>query len=478
MHHNDGLRVMSLVLASLLVSATAPADEPDDDYYLHGELAGSLKHDEPLAVYDADPGHLWNRLFAALYTRTSHLPSKAGGEPIARIEGGDYLDFLGWGNTEYWSSPETAARLNRLLDEFLSADGADQIDDPLKRAVFLRDLWAAHDFLVDQNIRRFGSIETRKRRDVLCDKLAHAIQSLALPKEAVASLPNTYAAAVRSGRFSDRQDFASSNDYLPHGLLTDPEHWVEIDFFKPNLHEDRYERRLTMHARTYRGRSYFRIFYRFPGGRAAFESYLSRLDTEGVDWRQAAQDGFIRYVPDAPQIPPGTETALVQFMMMLDDQLQPTPTGIVESVRHRTYRNTNGAAEPETNTGLGMHVMEYTFKRRLLFNDLEAGGLHREPDDMPIYRVIFQPPDARDWGTDRRKVLFQQCADCHMTPQAKRPGIHSIFSLSHQGGFGAGAQPGISHPLDPNQHDIHARRTARWKLQHETYRRLLEQLER
>jgi hypothetical protein len=170
------------------------------------------------------------------------------------------------------------------------------------------------------------------------------------------------------------------------------------------------------------------------------------------------------------------ELALVQFMMTLDDQLRPTPTRIVESVRHRTYRNVSGASTPETNTGLGMHILEYRLKRRKLFAG-DAGGLHREPDDVPTYRVIFQPTGAGDWGTDGRKVLFQQCADCHMSPAANRLGVHSIPSLVHSGGFDAGAQLGIVHSLEPHQAATHANRVARWKSRHETHRRLLDRVE-
>ena len=50
-------------------------------------------------------------------------------------------------------------------------------------------------------------------------------------------------------------------------------------------------------------------------GDAELTKYLQRLDKVGVDWRQAAQDGFILLKKDAPQIPVGTEVALVQFMM-------------------------------------------------------------------------------------------------------------------------------------------------------------------
>jgi hypothetical protein len=433
-----------------------------------------LKSDRPLPVYNADPDHLWNRAFAALYTRRSRIAHRPGGVPVERIEGGDVIDFLAWGGSDYWSSPETTARLGRLFDDLLSGNNLELIDDPLKRAVFLRDLWAAYDHYSEQNMRRNGSLDTRRRRDVLCRKLARAIESLALTKVEIDELPDTYAAALKSGAFSRAHGGDAQSDYLPHGLLTNPDEWVEIDFYQPDLHEDLADRFITLHSRAYRGRSYFRVFYRFPGGRKQLSAYLKQLDAVGVDWRQAAQNGFMLLKADAPQIPTGTQFALVQFMMTLDDRLHPVPTKIVESVRLRVYMNVTGEGEPETNTGIGMNVSEYTLKRRKLFDELRDGGLVREPDELPAYRVIFNALNAPDWGHDGRTALFQQCADCHTTPKHDRLGVHSVPSIVNMGGFDAGAQQGIAVILSPDKSGVRGLRAARWKSRHETYRRLLE----
>lgn len=339
-------------------------------------------------------------------------------------------------------------------------------------------MWAAFDYLTGKNIKRFGPLETRKRRDLLCRKLSRTIASLALSNAEIAKLPDTYAAAVRSGGFAAQHDFEPDRNYLPTGLLTQPAEWVEIDFFQPDLHEDLADRFVTLHTRAFRGRSYFRIFYRFPEGRKQLAEYLTQLDKTGVDWRQAAQNGFILLKPDAPQIPVGTEVALLQFMITLDKQLRPTPTKIVESIRLRTYPSVDGNDSTETNTGLGMNILEYTMKRRLLFDNLKNGGLEREPDDMPQYRTIFQSDTAPDWGRIGRVVLYQQCANCHMTPQGNRTGVHSMPSIVNMGEFNAGAQQGIVFPLGPKQSDVRGKRAARWKTRHETYRRLLEHLGR
>jgi hypothetical protein len=165
-------------------------------------------------------------------------------------------------------------------------------------------------------------------------------------------------------------------------------------------------------------------------------------------------------------------------MLTLDDQLRPTPTPIVESVRLRSYPSVDGTDAAGTNTGLGMNVLEYTLKRRLLFDNLRSGGLAREDERAPIYRVIFQGDDEPDWGHDRRKVLFHQCVDCHMSPNADRLGVHSVASIVHSGGFDAGAQAGLAFPAPPDAGNFRGQRDATWKSTHETYRRLLEYLDR
>src|SRR5690349_22227578 len=100
-------------LLTVLTSSPAAAaefDEQDPAYYHTGELAGSLRSSDPLPLFDADPQHLWNRLFAAVTIRPSRLPSVRGGPPVARIEGGDRIEFFGWGGTTYWDESENVAR--------------------------------------------------------------------------------------------------------------------------------------------------------------------------------------------------------------------------------------------------------------------------------------------------------------------------------------------------------------------------------
>src|SRR5436190_18964449 len=126
-----GWILLIVFLPAVLSAAEFP--EQDPAYYHEGELRGSLRSAEPLPLYDADPQHLWNRIFAAIAIRQSNLPSKRGGPPIVRIEGGDTIDFLAWPGTMYWDEPETVARIDKLLDQFLKEQGEKLLVDPLKR---------------------------------------------------------------------------------------------------------------------------------------------------------------------------------------------------------------------------------------------------------------------------------------------------------------------------------------------------------
>ena len=80
--------MLAVVCLGVAVGASDDADkgktdtekEADQFYYHDGPLAGSLKRDWPPPIFDADIGHLWNRLFAAFFIRRSALPEEPGGE--------------------------------------------------------------------------------------------------------------------------------------------------------------------------------------------------------------------------------------------------------------------------------------------------------------------------------------------------------------------------------------------------------------
>ena len=478
------LILISWTLLTVLTPSPFPIpateiEEQDPAYYHTGELAGSLRSTEPPPLFDADPQHLWNRLFAAVTIRPSLLPSRRGGPPVARIEGGDRIEFFGWGGTAYWDEPANVAQLEGLLDQFLGQGGEKLSTDPLKRVMLQRDLWTLFDFLMIGHMGRRGDFETRHRRDELCRKLARAIHALALPAETLAKLPNNYALAVQSGLFAATHDFDPKRDYLPPLILSGANEWQELDFYQARRSEDVERRYVFLHMRAFQGRSYFRVFCRFPKGRSQFENYLRELDAKGIDWRASAQHGSIALKPDAPELPAGTEVALLQFLIALDTNLQLVPTSLVESVRLLIFKSTNGMSDPSTNLGNGVNAAKYTLKRRLALADGEMhhGGLHREPDDLPVYRVLFENEAAPDWGSRGRYFkLAADCRACHSG--AGQTGVQLIGSVVNTASIDSGAALGVSHTLPAGAPSPHPARTVKWKAADETYRRLVELLEK
>jgi hypothetical protein len=482
------MRTALILFSWTLLTVLAPSpfsiqaaefEEQDPAYYHTGELAGSLRATDPPPLFDTDPQHLWNRIFAAITIRPSLLPSRRGGPPVARIEGGDRIEFFGWGGTTYWDEPANVAQLEGLLDQFLGQAGEKLSTDPLKRVLLQRDLWTLFDFLMIGHIGRRGDLETRNRRDELCRKLARAIQVLALPSETLAGLPDNYSLAVQSGQFAATHDFDPKRDYLPPRILSGADEWQEMDFYQARRSEDVERRYVFLHMRAFQGRSYFRVFCRFPKGRSQFENYLQELDAKGIDWRASAQHGGIAPKPDAPELPAGTEVALLQFLIALDTNLQPVPTPLVESVRLLVFKNTKGTEDPSTNLGNGVNAAKYTLKRRLALAEggMRHGGLHREPDELPVYRVLFENEAARDWGSRGRYFkLPADCRSCHSG--AGQTGVQLIGSMVNTASIDSGAALGVSHTLPAGAPSPHPARTVKWKTADETYRRLVEMLEK
>lgn len=369
--------------------------------------------------------------------------------------------------------------------------------EPLKRAFLQRDLWAVSDHLARQNIARFGDADLARlraavpdyeiepaelqhddrgaieRRERLCRKLAVIIQRLALTKETIEALPDNYAAAIRSGAFATEHGFDSQRNYLPSGLLTQPGEWVEIDNRGGSQHREKKEGQLTLTSWSIRGRSYYRVFWRFPqGGRRAVEDYLAYLQSEGVDWEKSAKRGYIALKPSVWQIPVGFEAAIVEFMVLLDQRLEPVPTHLVELVHTSVYKNVEGRDDPQTNSGRGVNFGQYVARRRLLFDGLKQGGMERQADDLSAYRTLLTAPG--DWGAfGRQQSVVQSCLHCHMH-ERERVGVHSLNSISCY--VPEHGMPGIVIPTGSGEVSTYSRadRTVRWKVGQEEYLRLVE----
>ena len=371
---------------------------------------------EPSVVlYDSNPSHLWNRLYAALLVRTDRHGQRFGE---------DSLDPMLWLESEHLLSDPSHQNAIRLLDEFLQTHGENLVHDPTKKAMFQRDLWAVFDWSVAQSAAS-NRPHYEKEKQELQLRLAEILRRLALTPEQITALPNTYAQAIASGDFAKEFDPNHvERPFLPPDLLDPHGPWVCI---QPSPESD--TGATPMHLFNYSGRSSFLVFVRLPGGRKATLDYFHTLWTfpepyipgPGPDGDQSPPN------PDLPSFPAGTEVALVRRMTLFDThgELQATP--ITESVQIRVYRAIT--ITPERNFGngnladivknSGQLFYEFKLSRPLLFagkdgglravgrNETELSTFQQQGDDL-----IDDPPE-NPRHRDKPLPELQTCIWCH-----------------------------------------------------------------
>lgn len=365
--------------------------------------------------YDPRAGHIWNRVYRQFFVRTARDGKEYGAEE---------LDPLLWWETKYLISGPSHQQAMSLLDEFLATHAEQLITDPLKRAIFQRDLWAIFDWL------NLGD-DHRSEREELQAKVAQAIQRLALAPEQIKRLPDNYATAVKAKLFAtDYQSDKPTTAFLPPELLRAEGPWVLIGDANGRLSAP-------VHARSspFGGRSTFLVLMRLPGGRDATIGYLQQLRKFPRPWiyntgRSMDVEPIIPN-PDLPQFPEGTQTALVRRLILIDNQGNLAPTNVTESVQIRVYRSIpEGTDIRENEARRTQDVFESRLDRRRLFGG-DAGGLRevlRDEKDFMLFRAHgidwfekFDDPEKSEG------LVLNQCASCHASP-----GIHSVLSYSER----------------------------------------------
>jgi hypothetical protein len=251
-------------------------------------------------VYDPDPNHIWNRVFRQFYRRTAKDRKEYGlGE----------LDPLLWHDTIYLLDGDSHEQAIQVLDEFLATSAENLIDDPLKRAMFQRDLWAVFDWLA------FQSDTYPSQRMALKTRLAQIIRRVALTKEQIVSLPDNYALAVQSSVFPG--EFQADNfraAFLPHDLFKPDSAWV------PMGREGGPIAMAHTEGFPFLGRSVFLVFVRAPGGQKATLDFIHSLNVER-----------------RPVLATGSSVALVRRMLLIDDQDALVLSPLVETVQIRHF---------------------------------------------------------------------------------------------------------------------------------------------
>jgi hypothetical protein len=373
-------------------------------------------------VADPDPQHVGNRLIRHLYTRTDQdgkLVDAEGLEPVFV----QHSKFL----TEGASHRQAVA----LLDEFVKAQADRPITDPLRRALFQRDLWGvfaitagqAERVLVEEPSGKIyhteqvydpgdAKLERIPQRRELQRRLARAIQAVALTPEEIKALPDNLEAAIRSGTYPTKFDPRKpTRPFLPPELVAADGAWVPIANWR---RDDGLA--APQHMAFTKGRSVFLVLIRVPQGRAAAEAFVKAVDAACIKGDKL------------PAVPKDAQTALLRRMVLVDNQGRLHQTRLTEAVEMRVYSGDELLGHP-----LAFHL------RR---DDLvagRAGGLHAVGQEQ-IARFDFQisgplafltrdPLEGeKPYGKPYR--LMETCSGCHRRKSdAKDADILSIVTL-------------------------------------------------
>jgi len=383
----------------------------------------------PQTIYASDPDQIWNRLFHLFYVRHAR---------DGRQYGGDELDPYLWRQTKYLLSGSSHDQALKLLDEFLGQRSEKLVTDPLKRALFQRDLLAVYGWLslpLDEQTQ--GRSELQKR-------VAEIIRRLALSEDQVRELPDNYEDAIRAHVFPTTYDPADpQRPFLPADLFDPKGPWV-------CLGEQQGRPVASDHLEFFDGRSIFLVFFQVPGGRKKTLEYLAKLRDVPKTWGpnpdllpylrdgQADAAGLVPY-PEPPQFPIGTRVALVRQIVLISSSGNPMRTHLTESVQMRVYRAIHFDLG-----GTGTHSQDF-FEFRVSREGLlsgQAGGLRAivpGEKEFAFFRAhgndVFESEGEKPESEEG--IVLLTCSSCH-----EFAGMHSFISYSrHRFGAGIGTPP-------------------------------------
>jgi hypothetical protein len=364
-----------------------------------------------VTIYDSDPAHLWNRLHCALFIRTISSGKRFGQ---------DELDPLLWSESKHLLIGERHKYILLLLDEFLSTSGEKLVKDPLRRAIFQRDLWSVFDWLANPKAEyAYRPDQRTAEQRALEVRLAKVIRRLALSPEEIKHLPDGYAAAVAAKAFPTSHNAAHPEiAFLPADVFKPDGPWVLLG--------EHMKSAAPVHLRKVQGRSAFFVFMNLPGGRVATETYLKQLAVFPNRLTRDANNSAI-FDPHLPQFPVGTQLALVREMFVIDDKGKIEPTRLIESIQVRVYREIPKIDPARADSQQGVQDFhEFRFTRNDLFAG-KNGGLHAvTPEEPELVLLSPMPQDEFEQNPSdpRPPAILRTCIGCHSLP-----GVHSMQSL-------------------------------------------------
>jgi hypothetical protein len=363
----------ALVIGLLLIWAI-PGNAQRDSSAATGASVTDCAHFLP---YSTDPNHLWNRVHQQLVDRRD----KSG-----TLWGCDEVDPLLWPQTKGILAHHAYTETIRLLDEFISRHGERLIHDPLRRALFQRDLWAVFDWVAEPNAQRYQS----ERRE-LEKRLARIIEAVALTPTEIQHLPDNYEPLL------DAPDPVLASDGFE--LPSNNPGWVLIgrDDGTPSapVHSSRFPR------------SVFLVYLHLPPG-SDIAAYIESIRSYSRQ-RRPGEDCFGRPC-HPPQFPVGTELALIRRAILMDSTGHPLVSPITENVQLRRYR------EIPSNQSFDFQGMQEVAELQLTRPGLLRGenGLRRI-GKQEVHAAVFAThgTDYFEDGVEPRFSALKRCHSCH-----------------------------------------------------------------
>jgi hypothetical protein len=373
------------------------------------------------AIYDVAPNHLWNRLHAVLFVRTS---------PDGKVYGRDRLEPLLWKESQYLVDGKQADVVVAVLEEFLGDKGELLFVDPLKRVILQRDLWLVANWLSGRS-----DAESQKRLGLV----AQVIQRLAPTADQVARLPDNYASAVASKEFAAEFDPANpERAYLPPDLFDPDGPWICVGRTDGRTAPTHLGGTLDMMPEADQNpftNSTFLVFLKLPAGREAGLAFLKQLQVQSKPIflnDRSEEDGRFTTRPnlDLPELPVGSQLALVRRAMLIDAQGRIVASPLTESVQ---LRITTSSKIPQADGG-GLAefpkratVQEFQLRRADLFansviglidvseeRDLITGFSVREQyDEFEVDRRGTAERNAMQPFQTSPSTLRERCFQCH-----------------------------------------------------------------
>ena len=399
---------------------------------------------DPSRIYSTDPGDSWNRLFAALLTRTvrtrytSEFPDRGPFQPAPeRFQGFAPPPSIGVSTRVFDRYEDGDRAIDALYPTFLNSTGPREalieprrselvraltaaLNDrtprsPLARALMQADLWSAYDGLAVAVRFLRSNVGATSALNELSGLIARLIGQIALTRTEIAALPDNYEAARRPIGLPD--------------LFHAGGEWLEVARAPFHVHEEEAQKRKA-------ARVLMRPVIR-PDNVVAFLTAATR---------EVPQRRF-------------SAVALVEQLMLIDRSGRVVASPLVQDVQMRTFGSPPGSHSS---------VVQYELSRRQLLANASTGGFVRFDDRAEAYITVagndygFASPAEPLNSEPTITTLRFRCSACH-----GNDGTHIVSFSVHDSEL---RPPRVlAQPNDERARDVAAAKEAR-----DDFKRLIE----